>query len=260
MMTESGKVNITISCAADPGPNESSRDCYGFRHKDNIILYRNGISSVTDETCEPLLACIADGETVIRIPDNPEKDAGTVSVKHFLNEEYENYFDDELKYHAADAVNDSVIRQAELLGYDLSASFAALGIKGNTVRIMYFGNCCILHIHEGKLKRYTPLKMSNFISTYVGNDTLRGSEMAVFNDYPLCKGDTWILATDGVSEPLTDIDHNLYDDLIMRIVNNNPVNPAEVLVKVSGETYYPFYTTDLCKDNRTAVIIHIREN
>ena len=254
------KPYFTISCASDPGKDDSNRDYFGYRHRDNTLLYENRIPSCHDRTDEPLLACVADGETVIRRPDNPEEDAGAVSVRHLLNEEYENYFDDELKYHAADAINDSVIRQAELLGYDLSASFAAIGIKDHIVRIMYFGNCSVLHIHEGKLNRYTPLKMSNFINTYAGNDTLRGSEMAVFSDYPLCKGDTWILTTDGVSEPLTGIDYNINDDLIMRIVKNNPVNPAEVLVKVSGETYYPFYTTDLCKDSRTAVVIRIEES
>lgn len=258
-MNECEKIRLSISCASEAGMDGITRDDYGFRHGERIVLYENSLPSCHEATGIPFLACAADSQTQIQRPHNPQEDAAPAAVWHLLYEQYENYFDDDLKYHMADAVNESVIRQAAYLGYDLSASLAAVGICDKHVRTMYFGNCSILHIHQGKLSRLTPLKMSNFNSTYVGNDMLSGRQMAVFHDYPLCKGDTWILASDGVTDPLTDLDYELDDDMIMHIVKNNPLNCAQLLVKVSGETYDPCYTRNLCKDSRTAVVIHIEE-
>lgn len=258
-MTDKTNLRIQISCSSDPGPNDINQDYFGYRCGNRTVLFENGLFSCAEDADLPLLAAVADGETMISRPDHSGDDSASVAVRHLLNQQFDNFFDAEGKYYAADAVNECVVRQAALIGYDLCASLAAIGLHGNSVHTMYLGNCAIIHIHDGKLNLCTPLKMSSFTDTYAGNDTMRGREMAVFREYPLCKGDTWILMTDGVSDPFTDINYNLYDDLIMRITKLNPVNPAQVLVRISGETYDPIYTTNLCSDNRTAIVIHIDE-
>ena len=259
-MTDLKEYRLTVSCATDQGPNDTNQDYYGFRYGRETVLFENRLQSwnkeIVTDTC---LAAVADGVTMSYHPDSPEEDAQAVAVKYLLSELYDSYFETDKKYILADCLNEAVIRQSERYGQALATTIAAAGIHDDRIRIMYIGDSAVLRIHEGNLYRCTPVKVTSFLLDYVGDPDTPGRRMAVFEEYPLCEGDTWILATDGVTDPLTYEDFSLDEYSIVSIIENNTENAAHELVRVSGETYNPVYSTNLCTDHRTAIVIHINE-
>ena len=250
-------INITVSCASDPGKQETNRDCCGYRYGKETMISECGSFAACKviEGNDLFLAAIADGKVLFDDPYSIEDCAQHKAVGLLLHSMYEDYFKDENKQITADLLNQHILYHCKA-EYP-AVAVAALGIKDNMIHTMHTGSCAILRIHDSKVKRLTPLKLSKVAETYLGTPDRPGHDMTVFAKYPLCEGDTWILATDGVVEPFTDLAYDLDESKILWLLGLNADNHAALLVRSAAETYYPVYERSYCTDSHTAVVIHI---
>ena len=250
-------INITVSCASDPGKQETNRDCCGYRCGKETVISNYGTFTAYEkiEGNLPFLTAVADGKVLFDDPHSIEDRAQSKAISLILYSMYKDFFKDEDKQIAIDLLNQHILYHCKA-EYP-AVAVAALGIKDNMIHTMHTGSCAILRIHDSKVERLTPLKLSKVAETYLGTPDRPGHDMTVFAKYPLCEGDTWILASDGVMEPFTGLDYDLDDNKILWLLGLNTDNHAALLVRSAAETYYPVYERSYCTDSHTAVVIHI---
>lgn len=257
MNEKTNDFRISISCATDPGKHETNRDCCGYRYDSKTVISGMESFSFADDIDSgiPLLAAVADGKVLFDDPESIKDCSQHKAVDCLLNQLFENYFKDEQKKEAANQLNRYLLDHcdAEYPGVGM----AAIGIKDDMIHTMHTGNCAVIRIHENTAERLTPLKMSRVAETYIGSPDAPGEDMCVFTEYPLCKGDTWILATDGVTDPFTQMDYVLDSDHILWLLSLDTPNPAAILVRSAAETNYPVYEQSYCPDSHTAIVIRI---
>ena len=237
-------LSYTISCALYPDENKPVSDSFGYRRDRHVFM--------TDPHCKTISEFrIFLGAVSSAIPLAAETDnkAADYAVNLLLTSLADDYFVQPLD--VAYKLN------KEMRHEEMQAALAAIGIADQTVRILFNGNMAVLRIHDSSLERITPVKQSSFPETFFGITDEPFKIPARTREYPVCSGDSWILCTDTVTDPFTSEDGTLDTELIMQIMNAGCDNTAETLVRISSETYWPYYTKNLIHGCRSALVLKI---
>lgn len=244
MMSYAKNLSFTISCAIYPDENKPVSDSYGYRRDRQVFMSDPRRKTISD--CGLFLGAVASA-----VPQAAETDSRSAdhAVNLLLTSLSGEYF--EQPPDASYKLNKAMCQE------EMQASLAAIGIADQTVHLLFNGNMAVLRIHDNSLERITPVKLSSFPETFFGTTDEQLRIPAQTREYPVCSGDIWVLCSDPVTDPFTSEDGTLDTELIMQIMNARCDNSAETLVRISRETYWPYYTRNLIHGCRSALVLKI---
>ena len=237
-------LSFTVSCAVCPDENKPKSDSIGYRRDRHVYMADHRFKTISE--CGLFLGAVASAVPQAAETDNKAADYAVNMLLTSLSGEYFEQLPD-----AAYKLNKAMCKE------EMQASLAAIGIADQTVHLLSNGNMAVLRIHDNSLERITPVKLSSFPETFFGIADEKFRIPARTREYPVCSGDIWVLCSDPVTDPFTSEDGTLDTELIMQIMNAGCDNSAETLVRISSETYWPYYTRNLIHGCRSALVLKI---